>query len=295
MATTNSPSVTHEIEIKLDADSGFVRPDLAGLPGVGTVRDAQVHELAAVYFDTEDLRLDRHRTTLRRRTGGTDEGWHLKLPDAGRGRVEVRRPLGDEPAAGDGVPADLLDLVRVQLRGAVVGPVARITTRRTLVELLDADGAVLAEVADDEVRAESTSPSGETLTVDSWRELEVELVGGDRRLLDAASALLVDAGARISASPSKVGRALRERRAEVERQTPAALADAAAEHRRAARKGSAKVLKKLRRRAAGQVVVEYLGTQVHALVNEDPRVRLDAEDAVHQMWPVCSAPPGTPR
>ena len=40
----------------------------------------------ALYFDTADLALAARRITLRRRDGGADEGWHLKLPD------RLRRP-----------------------------------------------------------------------------------------------------------------------------------------------------------------------------------------------------------
>ncbi|WP_242418751.1 CYTH domain-containing protein, partial [Frankia sp. CpI1-P] len=36
--------------------------------------------LDAVYYDSDDLRLARNQITLRRRTGGHDAGWHLKLP-----------------------------------------------------------------------------------------------------------------------------------------------------------------------------------------------------------------------
>src|SRR5690348_17800626 len=52
-------------------------------------------------------------TTLfrsRRRTGGPDAGWHLKLPAAKQGRIEVRRGLGRSERA---VPPQLLGLVRV--------------------------------------------------------------------------------------------------------------------------------------------------------------------------------------
>ena len=36
--------------------------------------------LEAVYYDTPNLRLLAEGVTLRRRTGGEDAGWHLKLP-----------------------------------------------------------------------------------------------------------------------------------------------------------------------------------------------------------------------
>ena len=51
-------------------------------------------DLSATYYDTEDLRLLRSRITLRRRVGGHDAGWHLKLPAGADSRDEVRQPLG---------------------------------------------------------------------------------------------------------------------------------------------------------------------------------------------------------
>ena len=109
----------HEVETKLDAEADFLLPDLSALPHVSGVADGEVHELEAVYLDSADLRLARHGTTFRRRTGGTDAGWHLKLPAAKTGRIEVRRAAGR--SVGD-VPRQLLGLVRVQVRGADGGP-----------------------------------------------------------------------------------------------------------------------------------------------------------------------------
>ena len=51
-------------------------------------------DLSATYYDTADLRLLRSRMTLRRRRGGSDAGWHLKLPAGADSRDEVRHPLG---------------------------------------------------------------------------------------------------------------------------------------------------------------------------------------------------------
>ena len=52
--------------------------------------------LTAVYYDTDDLRLARSRVTLRRRTGGGDSGWHLKLPPVDS---RHRRPRGGPASA----------------------------------------------------------------------------------------------------------------------------------------------------------------------------------------------------
>ncbi|HLH84779.1 MAG TPA: CYTH domain-containing protein, partial [Trebonia sp.] len=77
-----------EVEQKFDADEGFTRPDFGALRDVLheeiTAAEPARYRLAATYFDTPDERLAANRITLRRRTGGTDEGWHLKLP-AGAG------------------------------------------------------------------------------------------------------------------------------------------------------------------------------------------------------------------
>ncbi|CAM5658801.1 hypothetical protein SMICM304S_11390 [Streptomyces microflavus] len=56
-------------------------------------------ELDAVYYDTADLRLAADSLTLRRRTGGADEGWHLKFPVATGIRDELHEPLADALAA----------------------------------------------------------------------------------------------------------------------------------------------------------------------------------------------------
>ena len=280
----SSSSGTHqEIENKLDADADFVLPDLTGLPGVSAVDATEIQELEAVYLDSEDLRLARHGTTFRRRTGGTDAGWHLKLPAAKKGRIEVQRGLGRSERT---VPPQLLGLVRVQLRGEPIAPVARITTRRTVRRLRGEDGEVLAEVADDQVTAEAL---GAQLSVSTWREIEVELVDGDDALLESASAALVSAGARPSDSTSKLQRTLGARLAALERPNLAAAADEAKAARKSGTTTSIKKSGKAGKKAAesaptaGAVVVDYLTLQVQALIAEDPRVRISAEEGVHQM------------
>ena len=87
-----APEQFLEVEIKLAVDEGTGMPDLTQLPGVEEIASMREHNLSAVYYDTKDLRLTRSKITLRRRTGGADDGWHLKLPKEG-GRNEVRVPL----------------------------------------------------------------------------------------------------------------------------------------------------------------------------------------------------------
>jgi inorganic triphosphatase YgiF len=86
-------TMTREVERKYALPEGTALPPLDGLPGVTAVSDPETFTLEAIYYDTSGLGLARHRTTLRRRTGGTDAGWHLKLP-AAQGRDEIHAPLG---------------------------------------------------------------------------------------------------------------------------------------------------------------------------------------------------------
>lgn len=80
-----------EIERKYEADHDGL-PDLTGVPGVTEVVDAGVTHLDATYYDTADERLAADGITLRRRTGGDDAGWHLKLPVAPGVRDEIQAP-----------------------------------------------------------------------------------------------------------------------------------------------------------------------------------------------------------
>jgi CHAD domain-containing protein len=242
-----------ETERKYEADPDAVVPDLTGLPHVAGETDPEEFELVAEYFDTEDLRLIRAGITLRRRRGGDDEGWHLKLPAGPDSRTELQVPL----RRGSAVPAELSRLIRAQSRTAALRPVARIATLRRRRVLLDGAGESLAEVVDDEVSAQSM---GQVTTLSRWREVEVELTGGGRLLLVAADDRLRKAGLRPAGRAAKLERALADR-----------MPSAAAPPR----------LKP--RSRAGDVVLSYLRGQADALKSADPLVRRDQPDAVHQM------------
>ncbi|NDI49865.1 CYTH and CHAD domain-containing protein [Goekera deserti] len=204
-----------EIERKFDVEEGYVLPDLSGVDGVHSVGEPVVHQLQASYHDTADLRLLRAKVTLRRRTGGPDAGWHVKLPAEAGARRELQSPLG---RAVKTVPKAVLDPVLGIVRRAPTAVVATLSTRRLVTPLLAADGRVLAEVADDHVTgtAVSTGP-GEAAVVTTWRELEVELVDGDEEVLAAVAAELVVSGARVSRSRAKVERVLADRLAGLDR------------------------------------------------------------------------------
>src|ERR1700677_942010 len=83
-----------EIEQKFDADPDLERPDFAAVTTGVAAAAPVLHRLSATYFDTADGRLQAAKITLRRRTGGTDAGWHLKLPAGSGARREVHAPLG---------------------------------------------------------------------------------------------------------------------------------------------------------------------------------------------------------
>ena len=248
--------VSHvETEDKYDVDESAQLPALEGLPGVATVEGPVEHDLEATYFDTADLALARARITLRRRTGGHDAGWHLKLQSDGS-RLEIGAPLGRSTRTP---PKALRDTVRGWTRDLPLAPVVTLRTHRTATRLLDAEGRLLAEAADDRVAASVHHGPGEEAP-HLWREWEIELgEAGDDALLGAASTLLRSAGATPSASASKLARALGDRVAP--RVEP--------------RVG--------RRSSAAEVVTARLSEQLHALRDLDPLVRADVEDAVHKM------------
>jgi len=249
-----SGSESVEIELKFDADETVSVSDLLDLPGVAALVHPVEQHLEAVYFDTADLRLLRQATTLRRRTGGTDDGWHLKLPKAEGERLEVHRPLGrsDRPP-----PKDLADLARVHVRDQQLVQVAKLVTRRTVHRLLDEQGEVLAEVADDHVTGQALDPESSQPT---WREIEVELVAGNRTFLEAVGRRLLASGCRSAVNSSKLQRVLGERLPQ-----------------------DREPVKLTKKSTAGEVALAHLDDQRTALKTWDPYARQNKPDAVHKM------------
>jgi CHAD domain-containing protein len=169
--------------------------------------------MLAVYHDTDELTLFRWGITLRRREGGADEGWHMKLPVAGSdgsARDEMHVPL-DAGAVGS-VPGAFVEVIAPLLREQALGAVVTLSTRRTPTLLLDGEGRARAEVVDDVV---SVVRDGQV--VSAFREVEIEaLDSGDdvaMSMLEQASAVLLRAGAEPS-SVSKAASALGPRTSE---------------------------------------------------------------------------------
>ena len=212
-AATAGAEVAAEVERKYAVDAATVLPTLSGVDGVARMGQPRELHLEAVYYDTATLDLTRHRMTLRRRTGGSDAGWHLKLPPVAEARTEVRFPLdaGGEPGDGDTgqgrdtPPAGLLDHVRAVVRDRPLIPVAVLRTRRREHDLLDESGTTVAHLCDDEVEAQSllTPQEGQR-----WREWEVELDDGDPQVLESVERHLLETGAAPAEHASKLQRAL---------------------------------------------------------------------------------------
>jgi inorganic triphosphatase YgiF len=206
---TSSKGDHLETEQKYDADADFVLPKLGNLPELGgrRVADPKRIYLSATYFDTEGLALIQHKITLRRRVGGGDEGWHLKLPVGKDTRQERHAPLDE--GTGGSVPARLADQVQDITAGRPLRPIAILDTERTVVTLPGPSGVALVEVADDLVTAvRFGEPDSEPMT---WREIEVEALSSDSgaaAMLETVGKALREAGARPSASGSKLARVL---------------------------------------------------------------------------------------
>lgn len=189
-----------EREDKYDAGQGWALPDLATLLPKGGRIETDRFGLDNTYFDTPSAHLAQLGVTLRRREGGPDAGWHLKVPDG-----LARREITDQSDSST-LPAELAELVTGFRAGEELKPVARIEVSRTVHRLLTSDDAVLVEVADDSVDA---ATMGEESRLTAWRELEVELkAAGDARLLKAVGKRLRAAGAERSPYGSKLRRAL---------------------------------------------------------------------------------------
>nr|WSW69250.1 CYTH and CHAD domain-containing protein [Streptomyces sp. NBC_00995] len=245
-----------EIERKYEAATETRLPDLTKAAGVSAVVHRGVSELDAVYYDTHDFRLAADSLTLRRRTGGSDAGWHLKFPVAPGVRDEIQAPPADT------LPGELAALIRSRVRDAKIVPVVRILTTRDVHHLVDDEGGLLAELAVDEVCAQRLPETGGPTA--AWTEIEVELADdGDPALLDAVEKRLRKKGVRPAASASKLARALEE--------TAPGTASPGRKERRATPV------------TAGDHVLAYVRRQTEAIVTLDPAVRRDLPGSVHRM------------
>jgi len=247
-------SSTHiELERKFDVPDDAVAPSFTGLEAISGVGGVTTQSLEAVYFDTPNHDLSARRVTLRRRTGGSDSGWHVKLPGNPvhpEARTEIQSPMQPD------VPAELRDAVLAIVRDLPLLPVARINNTREVTTLVGVNGAVAAEFCDDRVSASRLDTDGTPLAVQTWREWELEVgdtgAAGAGVLLDRLAERALDAGASPAGHGSKLAKVLGNT-------APAESVDHADPVHRA---------------VAGQI---------DRLLECDRAVRQDAPDSVHQM------------
>ena len=188
-----------ERELKFDVRPDFVLPDLSAALAEVDRTDQESQQIVSEYYDTADRALFRAQMTLRRRTGTSDTGWQLKVPQPPF-REEVRAPLN-----GAHFPDDLLRILQGVTRNQPLMPVSTLVTHRSVLRLIDAAGRRLAEVDDDQVEAFASDDSA---LASRWHEVEVELIDGPNGLLAAVGKRLRRSGATPSASSSKLSKAL---------------------------------------------------------------------------------------
>lgn len=252
---TSAPETFREVERKLRVHALYRLPDLSAACSASVPQESLT--LVATYYDTGDLRLARGGATLRRREGGGDDGWHLKLPSddgAPGARDEIRLPLDDATTP----PEPLLRLVLGLTRGLAVEAVATLRTERSPYDLIAEDGRVIAELTDD-----SVSVLDGTHVAGRFRELEVETRDGTQAELDAVVDLLVASGAIEGGLPSKAVRAL----------GPAASAPPDVAPPGRVRRSD----------PAGAALQAHLARHTRAFLAQDTRVRRDLPDGVHQL------------
>ncbi|MBD8505556.1 CYTH and CHAD domain-containing protein [Hoyosella sp. G463] len=270
-----------ERELKFEAGIDIAFPRLDTVKRVAEARGPDRAQLSATYFDTPGLDLSRARITLRHRTGGSDAGWHLKLPSSEGARREVHSPLTD---LASGPPSDLIDHIQVHVRGQELFPIAVIVNQRSTTTLIGKDGAALAEVTDDHVTGLSVRPGLRHET--HWREWEAALITGDEKLLDAIRERVLAAGAHDSPSPSKLARTIGPLTDSPARGTSPGHGDAGSDPAGSDPAGSDPAGSedaRFPRGTAGALAVDSLRTHRAAFLAHDPLVRANAPDAIHQM------------
>src|SRR5437868_1300380 len=173
-----------EREVKLGAGPAFHLPDLAGVIEGVAVGPSETVRLETVYYDTPDLRLARWGVSLRHRSA---EGWTLKLaaPPSRPGKPSAVLERAELTFEGQSrrPPDAALDVIRAYVRRAELVPVARLSTVRRRVRLVDRTGARVAEVVDDEVSVRD----GRRVAA-RFREIEVE--AGSQNGADTADAII---------------------------------------------------------------------------------------------------------
>ena len=249
-----------EREVKLGAGPAFHLPDLAGVIEGVAVGPSETVRMETVYYDTPDLRLARWGVSLRHRAG---EGWTLKPAEPpskpGNQSAVLERDELTFQGGAKRPPEAALEVVRAYVRKAELVPVARLSTVRRRVRLVDASGTRVAEVVDDEVSVRD----GRRVAA-RFREIEVEVPGEDSvdGIITPLVTRLRGAGAGAPDPTPKHIRALGPRAIEPPEVAQAPLLPDA---------------------PANDVIQNVLAESVAALLHNDPLVRTGRDpEAVHQ-------------
>jgi len=246
-----------ERELKLGAGPGFHLPDLDGVAeGIRASPSEQVR-LETVYWDTKDLSLARWGCSLRHRVaGGKAEGWTVKLPAEGAAGALLERSEMEFEGPARRPPAAAVALVRAYVRSAELEPVARLSTLRERIRLVDRAGRRLVEVTDDEVSV----LEGRRVAA-RFRELEIEVAPGGDDLLDPVLDRLHKAGAGQPDPTPKNIRALGPRA-----QAPPEVA-----------------VRTVQGGTAGEALKAAIAGSVAQLLHHDPAIRAGTDpESVHQ-------------
>ena len=253
--------------MKLGAGPAFHLPDLAGVIEGVAVAPPETVRLETVYYDTPDLRLARWGVSLRHRAG---EGWTLKLAPPpstpGKPAAILERDELTFQGAAKKPPEGAIEVVRAYVRKSELVPVARLSTVRRRVRLVDATGTRVAEVVDDEVSVRD----GRRVAA-RFREIEVEVPstngadgqnGGADTIITPLVTRLRGAGAGAPDPTPKHIRALGPRAIEPPEVSPEPL---------------------LPNAPAKDVIRHAIAESVAALLHHDPLVRTGRDpEAVHQ-------------
>jgi len=265
----SKPTSHREIEFKFTIPAN-VSIDLSALLISHRDKATQLapRNMVATYFDTSSLSLLRWGVTLRHRTGGGDDGWHMKLPvsqvSGGTQRDEIHAE-----GTPSSIPGQLATIAAPLIRRQELQPMATVTTNRTPFVINGDDGQHLVEIVDDLVTVTAESDSGATPAHAAFHEVEVELLVDSkpaRQVAADVSRALIAQGAQPSLV-SKAAHALGPAAADPPDVPPLAFP-----------KPSAPAIDALK---------AIFSTYVRDLLLADVGVRRDAPDSVHQMRVAC--------
>jgi CHAD domain-containing protein len=239
-------------ELRLSSPPGFRFPALSAVDDGARALDAREEQFQTVEFDTGDLRVARAGGRVRHHSA---DGWVVELTG---GDPPAPQPILSVPGDVGPPPERVVDLVTALTRGEPLQPAAKLRTLRRRIPLVDATGAPVGELVEDEVSV----LEGVHLAA-RYRELRVTVGdGAPDGLDDALAARLQAAGAGPADSTPPIVRALGWRALDPPDVAPESVAGDA---------------------TAGDAVRAALAASVARLLRHDPGVRIgdDPED-VHQ-------------